>query len=356
MQFYFENTPIDYNQIRNPKNKDFFSSQELLSAANFISNWISGRKTFQTSTSGSTGKPKPITLDRKLMEISALNTINSLGIPSKGNAFLCIPPKFIGGMMLISRALINEMNLYAYRPTGNPLNQEIPDISFHLASMVPMQLYEVLHNKLCKPKLNQFETLLLGGGAISWDVGKSLEKVTTNVYQTYGMTETISHVAVKKLNHGPTSHYVAIGDNNFSTDSSNRLIIQGAVTKQKPLLTNDVVELIDETKFRWVGRYDNIINSGGIKIHPEELESSIVEIFKNAQIQNAFFVAGIEDSKFGSKLILLIEGKTDTEELKNLLKKHLPKYNIPKEIIQLDSFAYTETGKVNRQASIQLTE
>lgn len=317
----------------------------------FISNWLSLKEKFLFHTSGSTGKPKPIYLTKQQLEYSAQSTINRLNLKPHSNCLLCINPKFIGGSMMLVRALLNQMNIIYEEPSSTPLKKT--DQKIHFAAFIPLQVSEILtyNNGL----FQNIDKIIIGGGHVSNTLAERLSECKNEVYSTYGMTETASHIALKQLsNNAQQNYFTTLPDVNISVDDRNCLIINGPMTNKKDIITNDLVELLNSNKFRWIGRVDNVINSGGIKINAEELEEKICHIFTNHDINHEFFIYGKEDAKFGESITLVIKGKEESINLKYLLSDKLDKYEIPKSITFLKSFKYTHTGKINKKESLGL--
>ena len=204
----------------------------------------------------------------------------------------------------------------------------------------------------------KIRTLIIGGGVVSTELAKLLQNVNTNCYATYGMTETVSHIAVKKLNNkslreGTTKQflYETLPNICISTDSRNCLVINAPELVESQIATNDIVELVSATEFKWIGRYDNIINSGGVKLVPEQIEEKLSRI-----IYQRFFVAGIPDEILGHKLVLLIEGIGKLDVIMNEIKSlsTLTKYELPKEVYVVPKFIETETKKIQRKKTLDL--
>ena len=320
-------------------------------AISFYNDWQNGKKQFELSTSGSTGNPKPIFISKTQMEVSANQTINALNLTPSNNLLVCIKTKFIGGKMMLVRGIINNMPLYIVEPSSNPIKSLTQHIDF--MAVVPLQMQTMLNDGE-HTKLNKMKAIIVGGAPINQQLKIQIEKLKVPVYATYGMTETISHIALKKLNGSDKSNYfTSLGDIKISKDDRNCLTVTGSVTNHATIATNDVVELINSNQFEWLGRYDNIINSGGIKVNPEKIEEIIEQIFLEANIQQRFFIHGIEDKLLGKKVALIIEGeKFDTAPLQQILLQQLEKYSYPKSIIFISQFIETETGKIKRIETI----
>jgi O-succinylbenzoic acid--CoA ligase len=299
--------------------------------------WLSDEKALNVKTSGSTAKPKLIQLPRTLLAQSARATLQRLDVEPNATALLFIPAKYIGGKMLLIRALVGDMDIHLYEPAA-----QLPDMqhSFDLVSLTPMQAARSLH------QLERFKTILLGGGPISDELHEKLQGLSVRIYHTYGMTETASHVALKKLN-GPDQkpYFKALPGIRFSLDERDCLVIHAPAWGISQLVTNDVVTLHSETCFTWLGRADNVVNSGGIKLYPEEIERLLAPA-----INKPFFVAGLPDAELGQRLVLVVESETEFA----IDYSQLDGYQKPREAFFTAHFVYTETGKVNRKATIEL--
>jgi len=255
------------------------------------------------------------------------------------------------------------LNLIAVEPTGHPLNQLEQHVDF--AAMVPLQVFNCIDDRA---RLEQINHLIIGGGAVDNELLNKLREVSTCCYSTYGMTETVSHVALKKLNGADKSdNYNGLGDVCFSTDDRGCLVIDAPDILEESLITNDVVELINDNEFKWLGRLDNVINSGGIKLMPEQLERKLTESGAGGTVEilqrlaeTRFFFGGLPDAKLENKLVMVIEGEqwdmNSQRELQICMKQLLGKYEQPREILFVPSFAETQTGKVQRVKSLKRGE
>jgi len=351
---HFENVSIEISSIPNQQNKNFFLSDYEKSIFKFLSEWLNRQKSWLSNTSGSTGKPKVISLNRDLMTYSANQTITALNLKQNNNCLLAINGEFVGGKMMITRCLENDMNLIVRHPSTKTLLNIRQDLPIDFAAFVPMQILSFLNDDEQRRSLNKINKVIIGGAPLSKEAIKDLQEFDTIFWQTYGMTETYSHVALKQINGEEKSeHFKATGDIEFSTDSENRLLLKGTITNHETLRTNDIVQLHDEKTFSWVGRYDHIINSGGIKISPEIIEDKLTSIFQHLFGNNNFFIASKPDKVLGEKVVLYVEGSIETELLKKEMISVLGKYEIPREVIQKQHFTYTQTGKINRGISAQ---
>ncbi|HET8860590.1 AMP-binding protein [Marivirga sp.] len=333
-----------------------FNEHLLRSVHDFIEDWNNGKMQFEQKTSGSTGKPKIILISRSQMIASAKATLESLNLKAGDTALLTINPEFIGGKMMIVRCLVGQLNLIIGNVSGNPLKNLKEPTAIDFYSFVPYQLLNILNESgTAISMLSQSKAIILGGAAVPEVLKDRIKENldTVKVYSTYGMTETISHVALQLINSKNIEPYKALQDIKFSVDENDCLIIHAPqITGEGSLKTKDVVSLISPTEFYWKGRFDFVINSGGIKIHPEELEKEIATLLQNENIPNRFFIFGKEDEKLGNAVQLIIEGDYDTNFISSLLKKHLLKYHLPKNIFRSPKFIETENGKINRIETI----
>ncbi|WP_298518129.1 AMP-binding protein [uncultured Kordia sp.] len=316
---------------------------------NFLIDWLDEKPYVDVFTSGSTGKPKQIRLEKQAMVHSALATGDFFGIKPGATALQCLPSNFIAGKMMLVRAMILGWSLDLIAPTSNPLENLQKEYDF--GAMVPLQVENSIEN------LSQIKTLIVGGAPASSALIERLQTVSSKIFATYGMTETITHIAAKPLNHlpkGKTANYQTLPKIHISTDDRNCLVINAPRITNETIVTNDVVEIISQTKFNWLGRHDNVINSGGIKLHPEQIEEKL-----SALIKTRFFVAAIDDAQLGKKLVLLVEDTLENINVSQLLQtikdsKKLSKFEIPKAIFIVKNFSETNTGKVQRVKTLAL--
>lgn len=340
----FNNQSYTFTQfatISLPKNLNWARNTQL-----FVKDWINDRQSFLLQTSGSTGKPKSISIQRSQMLASANATIQYLNIQPGSSALLCMNPDMIGGRMMLVRAIVGNWNLHILPPSSNP----VIDVDIDFTAMVPLQVESLLETKAGIDFLNRIDQLIIGGAAINERLQETLQGLRTKAYQTFGMTETVSHIALKKLN-GPdkSDEYQVIGNNEVTLNNSGKLCIRGTVTNDEWVETNDLVD-ITETGFKWLGRADLVVNSGGVKIQIEELEE---DIFKLLKIK--VWVWKENDERLGEKLI----GMTDDPELisqieadHNYLKSNFKKYHFPKEWILVKEWQLTSSGKPDRSNTL----
>lgn len=337
MIIQFENFQIKLDEILHEDfNLSDFNGIEF-SVLRLISDWFNNQDAFLFKTSGSTGESKEITIHRKMIEYSAHATFDFIDKDRNlNNSLLCLDPTFIGGAMVVFRSLIMKHDLRVIKPSNNPLEALKPNEKFGLASMVPMQY---LNSRT--DRVNQISNVLIGGGHIDVIHNPALK---TNVYATFGMTETVSHIALRKINE---EFYKTTGDHLVFIQNDSSLIIKGTLTNDQPLQTNDVVALISDKEFKWIGRTDFIINSGGIKLNPEAIERKLFD-----QIDVPFLASSLADHQLGQKLVLIIEGDGHPR----IDFSALSKYELPKEVHFLEKIPTTQSGKINRIGSKQLLE
>lgn len=310
----------------------------------FLQEWFNDKSYVVACTSGSTGKPKEIQLSKEDMRDSARLTNEFLGICEESVLLLCLSVSYIAGKMMVVRALEAGADLIVGNISSRPL-ECVTCKKIDLVAMIPMQVEDTLKHPLEKAILANMRHLLIGGAAVSPRLEQELKEIPTVSYATYGMTETVSHIALRRLN--SDTCYSALGEVSFSTDERECLVINAPHLKEKIFVTNDLVELLDTHSFRWLGRYDCVINSGGIKFSPEIIECKIATI-----IFQRYFISSQPDERLGERMVLVIEGERLAppvlELLQQKLKTLLTDYELPKAILFLSHFHETSSGKVVR--------
>lgn len=306
-----------------------------------LKNLFDKEDSLQVSTSGSTGKPKTISISKQAMLHSAEATGEFFDLPAKTSALHCLSSDYIAGKMMWVRAIHLGWHLEVVSPDSNPLLQTKAD--FHFAAMVPLQVQNSLVD------LHRIKKLIIGGATISYSLEQELKNISTICYQTYGMTETITHIAVRQLSGIKIKQcYKSLSNISLGLDQRDCLTIKAPLLTDEVVVTNDLVNLISSTEFDWLGRYDNVINSGGIKLFPEQIEKELAHF-----ITKPFFIGGLPDDRLGQKLVLLIESNHPVSNIeKQLSKVDLSKYEIPKEIYYLPAFVFTRNSKINRNDTI----
>jgi O-succinylbenzoic acid--CoA ligase len=287
------------------------------------------------------------------MILSAEYTLDFLGIQAGGKALLCLDPRYIAGKMVIVRSLIGQLDLYAIDPISNPLNEFKPEYIIDLASFVPYQIAEILEESNSLIKFRNIKNVLIGGAGISPRLERKLGNLKNDIYHTFGMTETVSHIALRRLSGMEKSRYFSVLPGiTIGRDERGCLIVEGKITGGKKLITNDIVELVGEEAFEWKGRIDHVINTGGIKVNINLLENKIREILESIRMYNDFFIDQATDEKLGDKIVLILESGSNDIDLgiiKETFKKHLDRFEIPRQIQVISEFARTDTGKINRK-------
>jgi len=295
-----------------------------------ILEWFDEKDYVELTTSGTTGTPKTIRISKKAMVASALATGKYFNVLEGTTALHCLPVQYIAGKMMFIRALILGWQLTYIAPSSNPLQGLTAHFDF--VAMVPLQVQNAMDN------LHQVKKIIIGGAKLNSELKQQLLPVSSKVYETYGMTETVTHIAAKLITE---PHFTALPQVFFKTDSRGCLVIHAPQVGANNVITNDVVDLISETQFNWLGRADNVINSGGVKLFPEKIEEKL-----EPYIKQRFFVAGIPDEKLGFKLVLVVEGPKVALDFSKIA--HVSKYEIPKEIFYVAQFIETETAKIKR--------
>jgi O-succinylbenzoic acid--CoA ligase len=313
----------------------------------FIQFFIDDSKdTFINKTSGSTGSAKEITIYKKYAIASANKTNSFFQLQKNNSIHLCMHAKYIGAKMMIVRALVGEMQLTYSEPKIDALYHLKDDIDF--CACVPLQLITLL--ELNKEGNKNIKNLIIGGGAVDEKIKSKLLNHSTLYFQTFGMTETISHIALLNISKAEKA-YTVLPNTSISKNDKDCLVIDAPDIGVKQLTTNDIVDIIHPNQFLWKGRIDNVINTGGVKINPEQVEAKL-----ESYIDFPFFISSIPDEKLGNKIILIIESTSDInkENLMTMITNKVEKYESPKDIFVLNTFIYTETKKIKRKETLAL--
>lgn len=337
-------------QIENFKNLPFPNPEYEQKVFDFCEKWLSGQQEFTLKTSGSTGEPKPILLTRFQMEASAKLTGKTFELKPDDKALVCLNVEYIAGIMMLVRGMVLGLELTIIEPNSNPL-ENLENQEFDFVAFVPLQLQKILENENQIEVLNKMKAIIVGGAAVNEVLAKDIQQLKVPVYSTYGMTETVSHIAIRRLNGvNKSENFQVLKDVKIGIDERNCLNIIADASNNKLIQTNDIVEIINENEFKLIGRFDNIINSGGVKIQLEKVE----KVFEKYLANKRFFAFGIADLTLGQKLILVVE----TEDLVNEkilfeAKERLTKYEFPKQIFTIKNFSETPTGKIDKKATIK---
>lgn len=308
-----------------------------------IALWNDKSPEYSVKTSGSTGTPKSILLKRAQLEASAKRSNSFFGLDENSRVLMPLSPHTIGGKMMIIRALVGNYAIHVVEPRANPLEEIDPKSRFSFISLVPYQVKNILEET--PEKLDRFDNILLGGMGLSEDLEQTLSQLKPSVYIGFGMTETVSHIALRKMN-DPV--YEALEGVEL-TISNGSLVITDSKLGIDHMQTNDQVELIDTTHFKWLGRSDFAINSGGIKIHPETIEQVIGDY-----IHVPFIIGGIPHETLGEACVLIIEEALSEEKfrkIQEIIRERFGKYAAPKQQV-ISPILKTENGKVRRKETL----
>ncbi len=310
----------------------------------FINSWFSDSEKVEVQTSGSTGTPKIFEIEKSRMLASAKKTCDFLDLKDGNSALLCLPIEYISGKMMVVRSLFRNLKLTISDPSLKPLENLKQEIDF--CAMTPLQVENSLD------KLHLIKKLIIGGASVSTNLKSQISnlKLKNQIFETYGMSETLSHIGLRQIFPIEEMYFSLFERISISQDDRGCLKINAPELNSEILQTNDLVEIINEKQFRFLGRVDNVINSGGAKIFPEELEGLVKK-----EIPNEVVFLGIPDEILGQKLVLVIEelGVSNLESQENLKSqisnlKFEKSFHKPKEIIFVDEIPRTPNGKVNR--------
>jgi O-succinylbenzoic acid--CoA ligase len=306
----------------------------------FIIEFLSDKDYIEQMSSGTTGTPKKLKLPKKALVESAKRTVEKLDLKWTDKALLCLPIDYIAGKMMVIRAFVAGLNLFWEEPSSMPSLAKYGPIDF--CAMVPLQVYNSFSNY---EFFTNIRNLIIGGSELRSEVIAMFSDVKNNTFETYGMAETCSHIALRRISNGAADKYFeTLPGIKIRLDDRGCLIVN-APYLEKEVITNDVVELIDDEHFIWKGRIDNLINTGGIKIKPEELEASISKIL---ELECA--IIGVKDEELGQKVVLIAESDKalDKDELTRLLKDNLQPHQVPREIVFVEEIPRTTSFKIDR--------
>ena len=300
----------------------------------FILDWFDPKPYLEINTSGSTGTPKIIRVDKQAMVNSAIATADFFDLQPGQKVLHCLPTEYVAGKMMFVRAFILGLDMEFVAPSSHPLTGVKG--SFDFCGMVPLQAKNSIKD------LRRIKKLIIGGAKVTKALEQELATIPSQIYETYGMTETITHIAAKRVG---ASAFTVLPNVKITTDDRHCLVIDAHKISGEKIVTNDLVELISDTQFVWKGRFDNVVNSGGIKLIPEQIEEKLA-----SSISNCFFVYGKADELLGEKLVLYVEG--ESMPIDDTIFDGLDKYEKPKEVVFITEFKRTATGKVIRDQSI----
>jgi O-succinylbenzoic acid--CoA ligase len=329
---------IDFNNLN--INKLSFHTEFEKKVKIFLEDWFSEKEGVQVQTSGSTGVPKIFEIEKKKMINSAVMTCSFLGLKKGDTALLCLPVEYISGKMMIVRSIERELKLIITDPSLKPVENLEEEIDF--CAMTPLQVENSLE------KLHLIKNLIIGGAAVSESLKNKILQMnlsTSNrIFETYGMSETLSHIGLKQLMPEQENYFTVFENVSISLDERGCLKIFAPNVNAEELQTNDLVDIRNEKQFEFLGRIDNVINSGGAKIFPETLEALVKK-----EIPNEAVFIGLPDESLGQKLILIIEGNQSDEVIKKISEIPFEKnFHRPKEIIFISEIPRTPNGKINR--------
>lgn len=355
----FDTDQYSFEEIKEGKYSPPLNGYKKI-ALDFCRDWLTGREKFSLHTSGSTGDPKEIEFTRKQLEASARLTAMALDLQKGFTSLVCLDTRYTAGIMMLVRSLVSGMNMIIVEPSSNPLEKNSDRDTIDFAAMVPLQIETILKSPQ-KEILNGIRIILIGGAILNPKTIREFESLQPSFFATYGMTETLSHIALQKLN-GTDAHdfFQTLPGIVMSKDERGCLTILAPHISNEVIVTNDLVEFVSPTQFRWLGRADNVINTGGVKVIPEKIETLISSVLEDLNISNRFFVAARPDPVFGESVNLFFEGEpfsSQEEELIQMkLKGYLDKFERPRFIHFVKKFMETETGKINKGKTMALVK
>ncbi len=311
----------------------------------FLMDWLDKKDYIIIKTSGSTGKPKTIKVYKQAMVNSAIATGDFFNLKPGHKALHCLPSNYISGKMMLIRAMILGLELDIVNPTSEPYFNKNRHYDF--CAMTPMQLRNTLD------RTHHIETIIVGGAKVTNSLKEAIANHPAKIFETYGMTETVSHFALKQLNNftqeqsNKQQHFKLLPSISISQDERQCLVVEVPYISKEKIVTNDVVEIHSKNEFEWVGRYDNVVNTGGVKVFPEQIENKLAGI-----IEKRYIIASQPDEVLGEKLILIVEDKTN--ELNPSVFDGLEKFERPKAVYNLEKFSETGFGKIQRKKTLAL--
>jgi O-succinylbenzoic acid--CoA ligase len=341
--FKLNNRYYNFSDLRVAANDLTEKGQDYEKAiGDFLREWTNDKDFIEVQTSGSTGAPKLLQLKKVSMVQSALITGSFFGLKPSNKALHCLPTQFIAGKMMLVRALVLGLEIDIIEPKLIPIFNN--NISYDLCAMIPVQLEN------CYRNCQNIRNIIVGGAAVSNQLQSDIQKCSTNIYESYGMTETITHIALRKLNGTNKSRFFNVLPNiQIEQDDRKCLVIIAEHFSERKVVTNDLVKIHSSTQFEWLGRYDNVINSGGIKLIPEQIEKKLAK-----KIEQRFFISSQPNSSFGESIILILEGQS--KSIDPIIFEDLDKYEIPKNIYFIPEFVETKSNKINRSETLKLVK
>lgn len=334
---------LDFSQHINPES---FSSNNAFEekVLAFLVDWYSETSKVSVQTSGSTGKPKIFDIEKEKMQNSAKMTCDFLGLQEGNSALLCLPVEYISGKMMIVRAIGRKLKIKVVEPSIHPLENITENIDF--CALTPLQVENSLE------KIHLIKQIIIGGASVSGALKTKIKEVlrpktlhNLKIFETYGMSETLSHIALKEIFPTPEEYFSVFDGIEIGTDHRGCLNIKAPQLNPETLQTNDVVEILGNNQFKFIGRADDVINSGGAKIYPQKLED-----FVKKTVPYEVVFLGLDDEVLGQKLVGIVEA-SENESLKDQIIS-LPyhkSFERPKDVFFIQKIPRTPNGKVNRQ-------
>ncbi|RSK44205.1 AMP-binding protein [Hymenobacter perfusus] len=350
----FRYADIQQYPARAPQDLNGYEARVL----DFVRQWLNGAQEFGLRTSGSTGQPQLIQLKRRQLEASARRTGDYFDLGPGDRMLVCLNCEFVGGLMMLVRGLERRMHLTIVEPQADPLALVLEAVDFDFTSFVPLQVRAVLAAGHVS-RLNRMKGILVGGAAVERSLEKEIQQLRVPVYVTYGMTETASHIALRRLN-GPTVQhtYQVLPGITVAQDARGCLTVRADVTENQLITTNDRITLAEDGRsFEWLGRVDFVINTGGVKVQAEKVEQVLEVALTELNLSRRAFVAGRPDKRLGEQVTAFLEGPkltiTQQEHLQTLLSQRLDKYEVPRALVFVPEFRTTASGKLDRPATLR---
>jgi len=313
-------------------------SQEILDLIAFLQLWVDDAETIEIKTSGSTGEPKVISVKKSAMRLSAQKTLRFFHLKAQQTAILAMSTNYVAGKMMVVRAIEGGLNLLTLPVVSNPFEKKAVEADF--LALVPLQVQTALEQN--SSVFSQVKTLIIGGGTISYELKKLLFHNEVNAWETFGMTETLSHIALRPVELDVKKPFELIEGVMINKDERGCLVVNAPGICDDLIVTNDIIDIQDKTHFFWLGRFDNVINTGGVKVFPEAIEAKL-----QSQIDVEYCVLGVPDARLGQKVTLVLEGENVPDDLSEKLSS-LNKYEKIRRVEYVNHFPRTETGKIQR--------
>jgi O-succinylbenzoic acid--CoA ligase len=330
-------------------------------ALEFCRDWLRGDSHFSLATSGTTGAPKPILLTRSQMEASARATAAALGLRDGMTSLVSLPTRYVAGRMMLVRGLVLGLQMTLVEPSANPMRDLLESTHVDFAAFVPLQMATMLDDQAATHHLQRMQAILVGGAPISHHLASRLSRLNSPVYHTYGMTETATHVALRRMS-GPSRErtFRPLPGVQLRLDTRGCLAVLGPMTNNEWVQTNDLALLEADGSFEWSGRVDRVINSGGVKVQPETVERSVEEQLAALELPSwrarRFFVTGLPDPRLGQRVTLVVEGDPsfpiEERQLLVNLRERLGPIEAPRQILYIRRFVETSSAKVDEIATL----